>query len=246
LRPLRGPTPHANANREPRIRGGDKRQRVAALRRTENVRRIEAGKKLIEPARRFLRVNGKWCKANITQRTKRDIQKVMKLASADDPAAALEAERAARRESMKDASQSKSLGRLVARLVKLNLDQKRVEAGEAGDILWTAWCAENISDIKLRRIRQLIQIGRDETTQSALNEKTRKAMVGSRDATPKSPARKTLDSSLKKLATTPTPTKVVLRACALATAHSASIADVIRPAPETNTHHLMRFWSRRR
>jgi hypothetical protein len=67
----------------------------------------------------------KWCKANITQRKQRDIQKVMKLAGADDPDAALEDERKTRREQMATCATQKVLGRIVERFMKLNLDHKR-------------------------------------------------------------------------------------------------------------------------
>jgi hypothetical protein len=56
--------------------------------------RIEAGKLLIEARKHVAEGMWEaWCKANITQRTQRDIRKVMKLAGADDPVAAAVTER---------------------------------------------------------------------------------------------------------------------------------------------------------
>jgi hypothetical protein len=88
--------------------------------------RIEAGKKLIEARAKVPEGQWeKWCKAHITQRKKRDIINVMKLAGADDPQAALDAEREAARNRMKAGAETKKLLHLVERLTKLNLDQKR-------------------------------------------------------------------------------------------------------------------------
>lgn len=87
--------------------------------------RIEAGKRLIEARAKV--PEGKWlawCKANVTQRKKADIAKVMKLAGAADPAAALEEERRAARERM-SMSRTKNVRALVERFMKLNLDHKR-------------------------------------------------------------------------------------------------------------------------
>jgi hypothetical protein len=67
------------------------------------------------------------------------------------------------------------------------------------DVLWTAWCRDNITDIKPRRIRQLMQMVHEGITQDDLNAKERER-VAQTCAAPKSPARKTLDSALKKLA----------------------------------------------
>jgi hypothetical protein len=49
-------------------------------------------------------------------------------------------------------------------------------------------------------IRQLIQIGRGDITQSDLNEKRKASRAMRARSGPKSPTRKTLDSALKKLA----------------------------------------------
>lgn len=76
--------------------------------------------------------------------------------------------------------------------------KERVEAGEAGDILWTAWHREHIPDIKPRHLQKLMQIGRGDTTKSELNDKSNEA--ARKRAHAKSPVRKTLDSALKKLA----------------------------------------------
>lgn len=88
--------------------------------------RIEAGKKLIEarakvPEGQWLA----WCKANITQRKRRDIQNVMKLAGAEDPDEAASAEREVNRKRQEEKRMTKNVMRLVERLTALNVDQKR-------------------------------------------------------------------------------------------------------------------------
>jgi Protein of unknown function (DUF3102) len=64
-------------------------------------RRLAIGKELIEA--RALVPHGEWeawCKANFINRSMRDIRRVMKLAGADDPEAALAEDRTAAREGM--------------------------------------------------------------------------------------------------------------------------------------------------
>ena len=61
-------------------------------------------------------------KLNLDQK-QRDIQKVMKLAGAPDPDAALSAEREAAQKRMEEIRRTKNVLHLVERLMKLNLDQ---------------------------------------------------------------------------------------------------------------------------